>query len=123
MEQSINYIPILIMMVFASVVSFVLISIDYFFGQKRSDKQESGKCEPGVITGKCDDSFADHLYTNFMPAAMIFILFDAATLFIYPWAVSFKSFGFEGFFEMLSFASILLFGLYYAAKKGSFELD
>ncbi len=52
--------------------------------------------------------------------ALLFVIFDAETLFIYPWAVAYKSLGMIGFIEMFIFMAILL-GLAYAWKKGALK--
>ena len=50
--------------------------------------------------------------------ALIFIIFDVETIFLYPWAVRFKAFGMFGFAEMAVFVVILFAGLLYAWRKG-----
>ena len=50
--------------------------------------------------------------------ALLFIVFDIETVFLYPWAVSFNRLGLFAFMEMLVFLGILALGLWYAWKKG-----
>ena len=50
--------------------------------------------------------------------ALLFVIFDVETVFIFPWAVIYNSLGWFGFFEMLIFLAILIYGLLYAWKKG-----
>ena len=50
--------------------------------------------------------------------ALLFVIFDVETVFLYPWAVAFKSLGLFAFVEMLVFIAILLVGLAYAWRKG-----
>lgn len=55
--------------------------------------------------------------------ALIFVVFDVESIFIYPWAVVFKSAikaGNGGFmlFEMAIFIFVLILGLAYAWRKG-----
>ncbi len=49
--------------------------------------------------------------------ALIFVVFDVETVFLYPWAVVFKELGLFGFIEMIIFILILVAGLLYAWKK------
>ena len=62
---------------------------------------------------------------KFYLVAMLFILFDIEIVFMYPWAVAFKTFvaqfGTVIFWSMLSFIVILLFGYVYAIKKGGLD--
>ena len=53
--------------------------------------------------------------------ALVFVLFDVETLFLYPWAVTFQRLGVSAFLEVLVFIAILLLGLVYAWRKGALE--
>ena len=53
--------------------------------------------------------------------ALIFLIFDVETLFLYPWAVSIKAIGPVAIAEMFLFLAILILGLVYAWKKGVLE--
>ncbi len=50
--------------------------------------------------------------------AIIFVVFDVETVFLYPWAVIVKKLGVYGFAEMAVFVAILVLGLAYAWRKG-----
>ena len=54
---------------------------------------------------------------SFYLYALLFVIFDIETVFLYPWAVSFRQLGLFGFIEMIIFIAILLIGLAYAWKK------
>lgn len=49
---------------------------------------------------------------------LIFVIFDVEVVFLFPWAIAFQSLGLFAFVEMVVFVAILLFGLYYAWRKG-----
>jgi NADH-quinone oxidoreductase subunit A len=123
MNASVNYIPLLMTMVFAMLVPVILITADYLMGPKRPGARKKSAYECGFIIDERDDSYSDRLYVRFIVVAMLFILFDIEAVFMFPWAVSFKELGLEGLFAMFFFAAVLLAGLYYAAKKGVFEWD
>ncbi len=53
--------------------------------------------------------------------ALLFVIFDIETVFLYPWAVYFRQLKFFGFIEMLIFILILVVGLVYAWRKGVME--
>jgi len=53
--------------------------------------------------------------------ALVFVVFDVETLFLFPWAVNFNSLGFFAFIEALIFITILVIGLVYAWRKGALE--
>ena len=58
---------------------------------------------------------------KFYLIAIIFVIFDVEMIFLYPWAVVFRSLGIVGLIEMGAFILVLLLGLVYAWKKGAFE--
>ena len=55
--------------------------------------------------------------------ALLFVIFDVEVIFIYPWALVWKSLGPAVFAEMAVFLAILAVGLVYAWKKGVLEWE
>ena len=53
--------------------------------------------------------------------ALVFVIFDVETVFLYPWAVAFSRLGLLAFIEALIFIGILIVGLVYAWRKGALE--
>lgn len=53
--------------------------------------------------------------------ALVFVIFDVETVFLYPWAVAFSRLGLLAFVEALIFIGILVVGLAYAWRKGALE--
>lgn len=49
--------------------------------------------------------------------ALLFVIFDVETVFLYPWAVAYEKLGIFALIEMLIFVVMLLIGLIYAWKK------
>ncbi len=49
---------------------------------------------------------------------LIFVIFDVEMVFLFPWAIAYRSLGLFAFVEMIIFVGILLFGLLYAWRKG-----
>lgn len=49
--------------------------------------------------------------------ALMFVLFDVETIFLYPWAVAYDKLGIFALIEMLIFVFMLLIGLIYAWRK------
>ena len=55
--------------------------------------------------------------------AILFLIFDVETVFIFPWAVVMKQLGMVAFIEILIFLFILTLGLVYAWKKGALQWE
>lgn len=53
--------------------------------------------------------------------ALIFVIFDVETVFLFPWAVSYGVLGWFALVEMFVFVAILVLGLAYAWRKGALE--
>jgi NADH-quinone oxidoreductase subunit A len=53
--------------------------------------------------------------------ALLFVIFDIETVFIYPWAVAFRELAWFTIVEVLIFMAILVVGLAYAWKKKALE--
>jgi len=53
--------------------------------------------------------------------ALVFVVFDVETVFLYPWAVAFHHLGLLAFIEALIFIAILVIALVYAWRKGALE--
>ncbi|MCX6233631.1 MAG: NADH-quinone oxidoreductase subunit A [Bacteroidetes bacterium] len=55
--------------------------------------------------------------------AILFLIFDVETVFVYPWAVIMHQAGLVGFIEILIFFFILGLGLLYAWKKHALKWE
>ena len=53
--------------------------------------------------------------------ALIFVIFDVETVFLYPWAVAYGQLGLFALVEMFFFLMILLGGLIYAWRKDALQ--
>ena len=77
------------------------------------DKNQSYECAEKPI----GDSWV-RFNNRFYIFALIFVVFDVEAVFLFPWAVAFGQLGLFALVEMIIFICILVFGLYYAWKKG-----
>jgi NADH-quinone oxidoreductase subunit A len=58
---------------------------------------------------------------KFYVVAMLFIIFDIETIFLFPWAVSFRSLGLFGLIEMVVFVFLVFVAYVYIWRKGGFD--
>ena len=61
------------------------------------------------------------LSVGFYLFAILFLMFDVETVFLYPWAVVVKDFGALALLSIGFFMVVLVLGLAYAWKKGDLE--
>lgn len=112
------YFPVLIMLVIAIVMAVAFVTLSSLLGPKKYEKVKFDVYECGV------DPFTSstvRVSVKFYLVAILFLLFDLESAFLYPWAILFRSLGLFGFIEMVVFLGILLAGLIYVWKKGALE--
>ncbi|MFQ5427779.1 MAG: NADH-quinone oxidoreductase subunit A [Thermodesulfobacteriota bacterium] len=117
----IAYLPILIMIVIASLMACGVLFMSSLFRPKNPYKEKLSPWECGVKpTG---DANVGHFRIHYFIIAILFIVFDVETLFLFPWAVLLTDKGISGFIfvEMIIFIAVLAVGLIYAWVKGALE--
>lgn len=95
----------------------VALSTSWLLSPKAPSREKSTTYECGVPpVGPAWIQFKIGYYVY----ALLFVLFDIETVFLYPWAVAYRQMtGWYIFFEMLVFVAILLGALAYAWKEGA----
>lgn len=61
------------------------------------------------------------LHIGYYLFAILFLMFDVETVFLFPWAVRMSSLGVNGLLGVAVFFGILVLGLVYAWRKGALE--
>ncbi len=115
-----QYLFVGIFVVFSAIFALIPLILAWFLAPKKpsADKQATYECgldsqgEPWI-----------QYHVQYYIYALVFVIFDIETVFIYPWAVAFKKLGLFAFVEMVLFIAILAFGLVYAWKKKMLEWD
>jgi len=117
------YTPILVHFVIVVALAGGMLGLSWWVGVKRPTKEKLAPYECGSpIVGDARGSFSISFYL----VGMLFILFDVEAVFLYPWAVVFKSLmtaghKWSGFLEMALYIAILLAGYIYIWKKGALD--
>lgn len=82
----------------------------------------SNKNDVKISTYECGEVFTGTVWVKFNVRyyifALLFLIFDVETAFLFPWAIVLKELGMFGLVEMLIFLAILALGLLYPWKKG-----
>ncbi|MHB8576840.1 MAG: NADH-quinone oxidoreductase subunit A [Dehalococcoidia bacterium] len=98
----------------AIVVSFLLGKFKIRPSVPNSVKLDTYEC--GVET---EGPSWVQFHVGYYVFALLFVVFDIETIFLFPWAVAFRGLKIYGFFEALLFIGILVLGLVYAWRKNA----
>ena len=112
-----QYLPILILFIIAVGFAVTNIAFSSILGTQKPSAEKLSTYECGIDpVGSARERFSVKFYL----IAMLYVIFD---VFLYPWAVAFKSLKLFGFIEMLIFIGILLICYLYIWKRGGLEWD
>ncbi len=115
-NSSANYLPIGIQLLFALGFVVVTIGATHLLGPKRNTADKLQNFESGIeIVGNARQPMA----IKYFLVAILFVLFDVEVIFFYPYAVNFRSLGWDGFLAVLMFVGFFMAGFFYIIKKGA----
>lgn len=116
----INYLPILIFLAIGLLFGVVPLILGKLLGPYKPNKEKLSAYECGF------NPFTDARLpfdVRFYLVAILFIIFDLETAFLFPWAVVLHQIGWLGFWAMMVFLGILVIGFIYEWKKGALEWE
>ena len=115
----IDYLPIVVMAVLAMGFAIVSLMASSLLRPNRPNpvKLSAYECGNDPVRLPRGERFSVRFYI----VAMLFIIFDIETIFLFPWAVSFRSLGLFGLIEMAVFIGLVFVAYVYIWRKGGFE--
>jgi NADH-quinone oxidoreductase subunit A len=119
-----GYIPLLVMILATAGLAIGMVTASAILGPKKPSGYKSSSYECGMSpVGTARERFPIKFYL----IAMLFIVFDIETIFLYPWAVTYSALPYAlklfEFVEMLVFVVILFVGYFYILGKGALDWD
>ena len=87
----------------------------------QSKKYNKVKLEPYECGIEPTTDARDRYSIRYYLVAMLFVIFDVETVFLFPWAVIVDELALFGLIEMIVFLAILVTGYAYAWKKGALD--
>jgi NADH-quinone oxidoreductase subunit A len=113
-----GYIPIIIFFLIALLLPVVLLFVSGKVQRRIFEREKLMPYECGIDPiGDARERFSVRFYI----VAILFLVFDVETIFLFPWAVIYDELALFGLVEMLIFIGILVVGYYYAWRKGALE--
>lgn len=105
-------------LVIAPILPFAALLIPRLIAPRKPNRIKSQTYECGIETvGETWVQFKIQYYIF----ALVFLVFDVETIFLYPWAVAFNILPMYAVLEGVLFIGILVAGLLYAWRKGALE--
>jgi NADH-quinone oxidoreductase subunit A len=115
-----TYLPAIVFLGLGTILGAVFVSINSVLGPKRvrrrratEEPYESGMPSQGRGTVRFGISF--------YLVAMLFILFDIETIFLFPVAIQLKAFGTFALIETVVFIVLLMVAFVYVWRRGALE--
>jgi NADH-quinone oxidoreductase subunit A len=115
-----NYLPVLIFIIFGILFGCIILTAGWLLAPKRPDSEKLSSYECGFEP--FDDSRLPFDVRYYL-VAILFIIFDLETAFLFPWAVVLRKLNYVGFMSMGIFLTILIIGFIYEWKKGALEWE
>jgi NADH-quinone oxidoreductase subunit A len=117
------YLPVLVLLLLAGVLCVAIGLAATYLGPRRITRIKESAFECG--SPSTGDPHARHS-VKFYLVALLFIVFDIESVFIYPWGALLRDLHGEGlgwfaYLEMMSFMGTLAVGLVYVWRKGALE--
>src|ERR1700741_2726092 len=115
-----NYFPIGVQLIFAAGFVATMIAVSAWLGPKRKTADKLETFASGI---ESHGNARQPMAIKYFLVAILFVLFDVEVIFFYPYAVNFKSLGWDGFFAVLLFVSFFMAGFVYIFKKGALKWE
>ena len=113
------YLPILFLIILSTLFAGASMLVASKLTPRKWTEAKLQPYESGIVpeTGVERERFPVKFYL----LAMLFIIFDIETVFMYPWAVAYDRLALFGLAEMGTFVAILLAAYVYVWKRGGLE--
>ena len=116
-----DYLPIVAMAILAIVFAIASILVSHAFRPNRPNpvKLSAYECGNDPVRLPRGERFSVKFYV----VAMLFIIFDIETIFLFPWAIVFRQLGLFGLIEMAVFIALVFVAYVYIWKKGGLDWE
>ena len=115
-----SYLPIGIQVVFAVGLIVLLIVVTHLLGPKRKTSDKLQTFTSGI---ESHGDARQPMAIKYFLTAILFVLFDVEVIFFYPYAVNFRTLGWDGFMAVILFVAFFLAGFIYIIKKGALNWE
>lgn len=115
----IEYLPVFLMVAVISVLAAFILFVSSLIRPHNPYPEKNRPYECGV--DHVGEASAGMFKVQYFVIAILFVVFDVETMFLFPWAVVLQDLGLFGYIEMFVFIFLLVVGLIYAWGKGALD--
>ena len=115
-----NYFPVLLFLLVALFFGVFSLFLGRFLATHRPDSEKLSPYECGFAPFENARMKFD---VRFYLIAILFILFDLETAFLFPWAAAMRDLGWQAFVAVMVFLAELVAGFWYLWKKGALNWE
>ena len=116
------YVPIVGLLILGALFALFSVSVAPIVGPKRYNRAKLDAYECGIEPAP-QPIGGGRFPVKFYLTAMLFIIFDIETIFLYPWAIQFEALGLFGFVEMVLFILTVFIAYAYVWRRGGLNWD
>jgi NADH-quinone oxidoreductase subunit A len=116
-----EYLPVLLLAGLASLFAVVSLAASSFLRPNAPTPAKLAPYECGIEPERVPKG--ERFSVKFYVVAMLFIIFDIETIFLFPWAVGFRKLGLFGLGEMAVFIALVFVAYVYVWKKGGLDWE
>ena len=113
------YLPILFLIILSTGFAVASMFVASKLSPKKWTPQKLDPYECGIVPE--EGTQKERFPVKFYLVAMLFIVFDIETVFLYPWAVAYGDLGLFGLAEMGVFMAMLAAAYVYVWRRGGLE--
>ena len=114
-----SYLPIVILAGLGFVFAAASLAASALLRPHHPTPAKISPYECGIVPERVPKG--DRFPVKFYLVAMLFIVFDIETIFLFPWAVEFRQLGLFGLVEMVVFIGLILVAYVYIWKTGGLD--
>jgi NADH-quinone oxidoreductase subunit A len=115
-----SFLPALVFLILGGLVGGLFTSLNMLFG-RGSRRRIASKTQPYECGLPSEIKRGLRFGISFYLIAMLFILFDIETIFLYPIAAELRAFGTFALGEMITFVVLLFIAFAYVWRRGALE--
>ena len=116
-----NTVPMWPLLVYGAIVLglvVIMLGLSFVLGQRHSERATGEPYEGGILsTGSARLRFSAQFYL----IAMLFVIFDVETIYIFSWAIAFEELGWFGYLGVVVFIILLFVVLIYEWRNGALD--